>query len=94
MGKSPESEIQAKLFADIGEKCGENLAKMLQIFVLRFPGKMGARNFTKNPRNFSRATKKERGPQLMVYQGSVNRGLQTVVEIPDAAEVKMRLRRG
>ena len=32
MRKSPESEMQATLFADIGEKCSENLAKQFADF--------------------------------------------------------------
>ena len=43
MPKSPESELLAKFFADMGEKCSEKMA----IFVFQFPGKVGAKNFTK-----------------------------------------------
>ena len=42
-----KSEILAKVFADMGEKRGENLAKNFAGFVLQFPGKVAARNFTK-----------------------------------------------
>ena len=54
MPKSPESEILAKFFA-------KNAAKkwriFLPIFVLQFPGKVGARNFTKNWRQIRLAVK-------------------------------------
>ena len=47
----PQSEILLKCFADVGEKCGENLAKNFSpILVLQFPGEVAARNFTKNCR--------------------------------------------
>ena len=46
MKEIPESEIQAKCFADTGEKRGEILAK--KIAGLR-PLKVAAKNFTKNP---------------------------------------------
>ena len=40
MPKSPESEILAKCFADMGEKCGEkNGESFRRIFILRFPRK-------------------------------------------------------
>ena len=47
MSKSPESEILAKFFADMGENYGEKMAKFFADFRLQFPGKVGARYFTK-----------------------------------------------
>ena len=44
----PKSEVHAKLFADTGEKRGELFSKIFADFVLQFPGKVAARNFTKN----------------------------------------------
>ena len=57
MLKSSESEILAKIFADMGEKCGENLAENLADFRLPISGKLAARNLTKNPRQIQRAMK-------------------------------------
>ena len=53
----PQSDVLVKFVQETGEKCSENVAKKLQIFVLLFPGKMSARNFTKNPRHFAHCTK-------------------------------------
>ena len=43
----PQSEVLAKFFEEIGEKCGEFWRNVSQIFVLQFPGKMAAKYFTK-----------------------------------------------
>ena len=53
----PQNEVLAKFFEEIGEKCGEILRNFSQIFVLQFPGKMAAKNFTKDPAHFPRCTK-------------------------------------
>ena len=45
--KSPESEILAKCFADMGEECGEIWRKTSPILVLQFSGEVAARNLTK-----------------------------------------------
>ena len=52
MKKIPESEIQAKFIADTGEKSSEISAKNIADYALEFPGKVAARNFTKNPPHF------------------------------------------
>ena len=62
----PESEIQVKFFADTGEKRGGGKRNILQIFVLEFPGKVAARNFTKNPPHFPRGTKQN---SLRIFSG-------------------------
>ena len=46
--KKPESELLAKLFADMIEKRGEHLAKHFADVRPSIPGKLAARNFTKN----------------------------------------------
>ena len=48
----PQSEVLAKFFEEIGEKCGEILAKFFVDFRPSIPGKMAAKNFTKNPQRF------------------------------------------
>ena len=50
MLKSPGNEILAKHFADMGEKRSDYWAIFSPIFVLQFLGKVGTRNFTRNPR--------------------------------------------
>ena len=51
----PQSEVLAKFLKEICEQCGEILAKFFADFILQFPGKMAAINFTKNPRHFRTA---------------------------------------
>ena len=54
MGTSPESEIQAKVFGDIGEKCGENLAKHFADFRPSIPRKNARKKFhEKSSTNFT-----------------------------------------
>ena len=55
--QSPRAKFLRNFSKRSAEKCGEILAKFSQIFVLQFPGKMAAKNFTKNPRHFPRCTK-------------------------------------
>ena len=45
MPKRPESEILAKFFADMGEKCGENLAKTFADFCPSISRKIGRIKF-------------------------------------------------
>ena len=54
--KAPRAKFW-RIFANIGEKCGEKLAKFSPIFVLQLPRKVGAKNFTKNPRLIPQAMK-------------------------------------
>ena len=57
--KGPQSP-RAKFLRDFSKRSAKNAAKFWrnfsQIFVLHFPGKMAAKNFTKNPRHFPRCT--------------------------------------
>ena len=55
--KSSESELLAKNLADMGEDAAKTWRFFAPILVLQFPGKVGARDFTKNPRQISRAQK-------------------------------------
>ena len=52
---------RAKFLRNFSKRSAKNAAKFWrnfsQIFVLQFPGKMAAKNFTKNPRHFPRCTK-------------------------------------
>ena len=52
---------RAKFLRNFSKRSAKNAAKFWrnfsQIFVLQFPGKMAANNFTKNPRHFPRCTK-------------------------------------
>ena len=52
---------RAKFLRNVSKRSAKNPAKFWrnfsQIFVLQFPGKVGARKFTKNPRHFPRCTK-------------------------------------
>ena len=45
MLKSPESEIQAKFFADMGEKCGEKMANFFADFRPSISKKSGRKKF-------------------------------------------------
>ena len=45
MPKSPESEILAKFFADMGEKCGEKMAKCFADFRPSISRKSGRKKF-------------------------------------------------
>ena len=45
MPKSPESEILAKFFADMGEKCGEKLAKNFTDFRPSISRRSGRKKF-------------------------------------------------
>ena len=45
MPKSPESEIAAKIFADMGEKCGEKMAKYFADFRPSISKKSGCKKF-------------------------------------------------
>ena len=45
MPKKPESEIPAKFFADMGEKCGEEMAKMFADFRPSISRKSGHKIF-------------------------------------------------
>ena len=56
MRESPENEILAKVFAHIDEKCVEIWRKIAD-FRPSISRRLGARNFTKNPLQISRATK-------------------------------------
>ena len=54
MDKSPESKIQVKFFADIGEKCGEHLAKHFADFRPSISAKNGRKKFhEKSSTNFT-----------------------------------------
>ena len=59
-GLCPQSP-RAKFLRSFSKRSAKNAAKFWrnfsQIFVLQFPGKMAAKNFTKNPRHFPRCTK-------------------------------------
>ena len=52
---------RAKFLRNFSKRSAKNAAKFWrnfsQIFVLQFPGKMAAKNFTKNPRHFPRCNK-------------------------------------
>ena len=52
---------RAKFLRNFSKRSAKDAAKFWrnfsQIFVLQFPGKMAAKNFTKNPRHFPRCTK-------------------------------------
>ena len=52
---------RAKFLRNFSKRSAKNAANFWrnfsQIFVLQFPGKMAAKNFTKNPRHFPRCTK-------------------------------------
>ena len=50
--RNPQSEVLAKFFEEIGEKCGEILAKFFADFRPSISREMAAKNFTKNPRHF------------------------------------------
>ena len=56
-----EKSPRAKFLRHISKRSAKNAAKFWrncsQSFVLQFPGKMAAKNFTKNPRHFPRCTK-------------------------------------
>ena len=56
-----EKSPRAKFLRNFSKRSAKNAAKFWrnfsQIFVLQFPGKMAAKNFTKNPRHFPRCTK-------------------------------------
>ena len=56
-----DKSFQERNSGDISPISAKNVAQIWQrflpIFVLPFPGKVGARNFTKNPRPVSRPTK-------------------------------------
>ena len=45
MPKSPKSEILAKIFADMGEKCGEKMAKIFADFRPSISRKSGRKKF-------------------------------------------------
>ena len=45
MPKSPESEILAKFFANVGEKCGEKMAKYFADFHPSISRKSGRKKF-------------------------------------------------
>ena len=55
----PRERNSVEIFRDTGEKRGPATfwRKMLQTFILEFPGKVAARNFAKNPPHFPRGTK-------------------------------------
>ena len=53
----PQSEVLAKFFEEIGEKCGEILAKFFADFRPSISRENGRKKFTKNPRHFPRCTK-------------------------------------
>ena len=57
MRKSPESEILAKFFTDMGEKCGEKMAKIFADFRPSISRKSGRKHFTKNWRQIRLAVK-------------------------------------
>ena len=53
MKEIPESEIQAKFFADTGEKCGEILAKIFADFRPLISRKRGRKKFHEKSSTFS-----------------------------------------
>ena len=57
MPATPQSKVLAKFFEEIGEKCGEILAKFFADFRPSISREMAAKNFTKNPRHFPQCTK-------------------------------------
>ena len=61
--KAPRAKFRRKIFADKDEKAVNIWQTFSPIFVLHFPGKVGARKFTKNPRQISRATKQILSPR-------------------------------
>ena len=78
--KTPENKILVKIFTDIGE----NLAKETSpIVVLQFPRKVATRKFTKNPRQFPRATKEKSFiARLWELEGTTNRIAHAILQNP------------